>query len=203
MWFGNQLSRLEQLTLRSFTHFGHEFHLWVYNDIATPLPVGVSLLDANSIIPSEKIFQNSHYDRETGVGKGSLGAFSDLFRYKLLYEYGGIWVDMDVTCLRPFDFEEEYVFRPHRIGVVGSIIKCPKGSPVMRDSYEEAAATINEQTEWLAANRILNKHVERFALSRFIKPTISNIDSWLHVIRPFIEELTPIPEEWYAIHWIN
>ena len=40
---------------------------------------------------------------------GSLAAFSNLFRYKLLLERGGWWVDTDVICLRPFRVRDELV----------------------------------------------------------------------------------------------
>jgi glycosyltransferase involved in cell wall biosynthesis len=204
MWVGNALSRLELLTLSSFLHFGHDFHLWAYDEIATPLPKGVRLRDASEIIPRQRVFRKTDYDPETGVGKGSYGApFSDLFRYRLLHEHGGIWVDMDVTCLRPFDFSEDYIFRSHRIGAVGSIIKCPRGSPLMRDTYEEVSAVADQDAAWLTPNRILNKHIDRLGLASFIRPDISNLDSWMHVLRPFIEHATPIPDAWYAIHWVN
>jgi len=204
MWVGGGLSRLELLTLHSFTHFGHAFHLWVYDDLGVKLPPGVTLRDASKVIPRDRVFRKAESDPETGVGRGSYGApFSDLFRYKLLHEHGGIWVDMDVTCLKPFDFAEDYVLRPHRVGVVGSILKCPKGSPLMRRSYKETAAAVNESSTWLMPNRILSRNVERLELGRFIKADLSNADSWLGVIRRFIEEPAPIPDEWYAIHWIN
>jgi len=204
MWVGGPLSRLELLTLRSFTHFGHEFHLWLYDDLSAPVSVGVRLRDANEIIPREHVFQKADHDPETGVGRGSYGApFSDLFRYRLLHEHGGIWVDMDVTCLRPFDFEDDYVFRTHRVGVVGNIIKCPKRSRLMRDTYEETAAIADERCAWLAPNRILSKNVQRLGLERYIKADICNPDSWMHFVRPLVETLAAIPDGWYAIHWIN
>ena len=116
LWIGNTLSRLELLTLRSFVHWGHEFHLWLYDDLQTAVPRGVCLRDARSVLPRARIFHKRQRDPETGVGQGSASPFSDLFRYKLLYEYGGIWSDMDITCLRPFDFAEDYMFRAHRLG---------------------------------------------------------------------------------------
>jgi glycosyltransferase involved in cell wall biosynthesis len=204
MWVGSELSRLELLTLHSFTHFGHAFHLWVYDEPRAKLPSGVTLRDASKVVPRDRVFRKAENDPETGVGRGSYGApFSDLFRYKLLYEHGGIWVDMDVTCLRTFDFAEDYVLRPHRVGVVGSILKCPKGSRLMRRSYEETVAAVNEASAWLMPNRILSRNVERLDLGRFIKAGLSNVDSWLGVVRRFVEEPEPIPDEWYAIHWIN
>jgi glycosyltransferase involved in cell wall biosynthesis len=205
MWVGTHLSRLELLTLHSFAQHGHEFHLWAYDDLSkTALPPGVRLRDAEKIIPRRNVFAKTRRDRETGVGKNSYGApFSDLFRFKLLFEHGGIWVDMDVTCLRPFDFKNEYAFRPHRVGVVGSILKCPKGSKLMRRIYEETAATVDADSDYLTPNRILSKHVEDAGLMRCVVADISNPDSWFHFIRPLIERRTTIPDEWYAIHWIN
>ena len=38
MWIGERLSKLELLTIRSFLHHGHEFHLWLYDPLDTPLP---------------------------------------------------------------------------------------------------------------------------------------------------------------------
>jgi glycosyltransferase involved in cell wall biosynthesis len=205
MWVGAHLSRMELLTLHSFAQHGHEFHLWAYDDLSKfQLPRAVKLRDAEEIIPRKKVFAKKSRDRETGVGKNSFGApFSDLFRFKLLYEQGGIWADMDVTCLKPFDFKGEYAFRPHRLGVVGSILKCPKGSKLMRKVYEETAASVNEHSEYLAPNRILSGHVEKAKLMSSVVENMSNPDSWFHFIRPLIERPTAIPEEWYAIHWIN
>ena len=103
LWIGPKLSPLELLTLNSFVRWGHEFNLWLYDPPETPLPAGAHPRDATRILPRERIFRKRMRDPETGVGKGSVSPFSDLFRYKLLYELGGVWVDMDVTCLRPFN----------------------------------------------------------------------------------------------------
>ncbi len=35
--------------------------------------------------------------------------FANFFRYKLLLEKGGWFVDSDTICMRPFDFDNEYV----------------------------------------------------------------------------------------------
>jgi glycosyltransferase involved in cell wall biosynthesis len=205
MWVGTELSPLELLTLRSFAHHGHEFHLWAYDDLsAYEFPKGVRLRDAEEIIPRSGVFAKSGTDRETGVGRNSFGApFSDLFRYKLLHEHGGIWADMDVTCLKPFDFEEDYAFRAHRIGIVGSILKCPKGSALMRDVYDETAACVNEDTEWLTPNRILTRHINEAGLEGRIVEGMSNPDNWMEFIRPLYERPIELPDEWFAIHWIN
>jgi hypothetical protein len=43
--------------------------------------------------------QNEFFTYSEGFGQGSPSAFSNLFRFKLLSESGGWWVDTDVICL--------------------------------------------------------------------------------------------------------
>jgi hypothetical protein len=204
MWVGGRLSKLELLTLHSFVTQGHEFHLWAYTDIRAPLPKGVVLRDAATIIPRAGVFKKTDTDPETGVGRNSFGApFSDLFRYKLLYTEGGYWADMDMTCLKPLDFAEEYVFRSHRIGVVGNIIKCPARSQLMRSTFEMTAMQANENSEWLLGNRILTENIRRLGLTRFTRNDICSEDSWWTVVKPYIESDVPLPDHLYVVHWIN
>lgn len=139
LWIGKELSRMEQLCISSFLDKGHPFHLYTY-DIVKGVPDGTILLDANQIIPKENVFKNK--DRDTYAG------FSNLFRYKLLFERGEYWVDTDVVCLKPFELPAEYVFASAKdeFGredcvescVESCVIKAPKGSPIMRYCYEIA-----------------------------------------------------------------
>jgi len=203
LWIGTELSHLELLTLHSFVRFGHRFRLWVYDDLSTPVPTGVELCDANEILPRARIFRLAQNDPELGLGKGSLGPFSDLFRYMLLWEHGGIWVDMDVTCLRRFDFEEPYLFRGHRIGVVGNVMKVPARSALMKRSFEETDAVSDENVAFLTPNRILAKNVALLGLENYIRSDFSNTDQWFGGVAPFVEGFAEIPDHWYCIHWTN
>jgi len=202
LWIGNTLSKIELLTLSSFINNGHDFYLWVYEDLVTKIPSEVILKDANSIIPKERIFRYK-YKNQFGHGKGSLGGFSDIFRYQLLYRHGGWWVDMDVCCLKPFDFENPYVFRTHHnLAMVGNIMKCPKGSELMLNCYNESILEVTEEnTDWHKPIEILNKHIKNLNLTNYIIE-ISNQDSWDYV-RKLITKNKPLPSNWYAIHWVN
>jgi hypothetical protein len=79
-----------------------------------------------------------------------------LFRYKLLLERGGWWVDSDVICLRRFDFARAHVFAAERRwravwrrwGVTNCIIKAPAGSAIMRAAYDEASARDPATLRW-------------------------------------------------------
>lgn len=202
LWIGEYLSPLEQLTIHSFLKQGHAFHLWVYDAIKTPLPAGVIIRNAEEVLPRSSIFRYRH-NNQFGHGKNSLAGFSDLFRYKLLYDHGGWWVDMDVTCFKALDFEAPYVFRTHqKLNTVGNIMKCPKGSQLMKDCFDMANQRVNaENRDWMLPINILNENIEKLGLSHYIQ-TISNDDSW-YVIRNFFRSEYPIPANWHAIHWNN
>ncbi|MEM7104605.1 MAG: glycosyltransferase [Bacteroidota bacterium] len=205
LWIGNKLSPLELLTIKSFLSHGHQFQLWVYQKLENQLPAGLILRDANEIIPERDVFAKLEADPEFKIGKGSFAApFSDLFRYRLLYLHGGWWVDMDVTCLKPFDFEEPYFFRSHdRLKAIGTVMKCPKGSELMKIVYDQVKSECDENTSlYLMPNMILNVCIKAFALEPFIKAEFCNPDNWMDVFSLFSTRKA-MNEDYYAFHWMN
>ncbi len=97
LWVGDRLNGLARLALASFVHHGHPVHLYTYGPVKN-VPAGVTLMDADAIIPYQPIELPPTY----GFGQGSIAPFSDWFRYKLLYDRGGFWVDTDMICMRPW-----------------------------------------------------------------------------------------------------
>jgi 4-hydroxybenzoate polyprenyltransferase len=203
LWIGQYLSKIELLTISSFIDAGHEFYLWVYNPILTELPKGVMVKDANEIIPAANIFRYK-YANQYGHGKGSVSGFSDVFRYKLLYDKGGWWVDMDVTCLKPLNIGDEYFFRKHHdLALVGNVMKCPVGSELMKSCYDEAFATVDENnSDWHKPIEILNRHVFQLGLDKYIREGFSNHDNWDEV-KKFVRSDKPFPAHYLFIHWMN
>jgi FkbM family methyltransferase len=145
LWIGKHLSTMEQLSMRSFLANGHEYHLYTYGQIDN-VPDGVTLKDGNEIIPSDKIFKYRDHDSYSG--------FSNHFRYKLLLEKGGWWVDTDLICVRPFDFPSEYVFSSqHNHEGEGDLvnvgaIKCPPGSPVIQYAWDVCQSKDPSKLVW-------------------------------------------------------
>jgi hypothetical protein len=202
LWIGNRLSPVEILCIQSFLNNDHAFVLWTYEKLENELPEGTIIRDANQIIPREGVFQYKNKN-QFGHGKGSYAGFSDIFRYKLLYENGGWWVDMDVTCLKPLDFPTPYVFRTHHdLKVVGNLMKCPPKSDLMLHCYQKAIAEVDaENRDWNKPIRILNEIIEELGLQQYIFE-MSNRDSWNDVRKLIIRKI-PVPESWYVIHWVN
>jgi hypothetical protein len=200
LWIG-QLGPMEQLTLTSFLSHGHEVSLWIYEGLTdlAKVPDNVILMDADPIMPREQIFAY-----QDGPHKGSYGGFSDKFRYKILYLYGGWWIDMDVTCLRRFDFESEYIFRPskHDPPVVGNIMRVPSHSELMAYCMEETAKIDASNTKWFMPIIPLYEGIKKFNLEQHIqKPELFGVDDCEKISRYLREDL-PV-EEHYAIHWCN
>ena len=102
-WHGSELGELEKLCIDSWIKNGYEFNLWLYDDIE--VPKGVSIKNANDIVSF-----NQYFTYNEGHSVGTPVAFSNLFRAQLLYNLGGLYIDLDVLCLKPFEFDERFVF---------------------------------------------------------------------------------------------
>jgi hypothetical protein len=202
LWIGKYLSVVELLCVNSFIANGHEFHLWVYETPEASLPSALILEDANSIVSSEMVFSYRNKN-QFGHGKGSFAGFSDIFRYQLLYKFGGWWTDMDVICLKPLDFSQPYVFRTHHdFAVVGNIMKCPSGSELMKNCFQKATTTVNaENSDWNLPIKILNDEIVAQKLQDYIVE-FTNRDSWMYV-RKLLLRNVKIPESWKALHLVN
>ena len=166
LWIGRSLSLMEQLSINSFLRHGHMFHLYTYNPV-DGVPEGVIIKDANEII---------HLDSLDYKRFPKLALFSDFFRYKLLWERGGWWVDTDTICLRPFDFSSEYVFsseatKEGSAHTNNGNIKVPKGSPIMGYCWHKCLEMKIDGEQWLPCGpSLIQSAVKVFELQKHVKP---------------------------------
>jgi hypothetical protein len=143
LWIGPELSVMEQLSIASFLQNDHEYHLYVY-DRPLNIPTGTIIKDANEILPSASIFQ--YRDSPSYAG------FANFFRYKLILERGGWWVDTDTICLKPFDFQAAYVFSTEMSQglevITSGIFKAPATSEVMAYAWGVCQTKDPQQLVW-------------------------------------------------------
>jgi hypothetical protein len=135
---------MERLSINSFLAHGHEYHLYGYTEIEG-VPRGAIVKDAGEILPSSMLFEYPEHKTYAG--------FANFFRYKLLLEHGGWWVDSDVICLKPFGFESEYVLaterdREGREFVTSGIIKVPKGAELMSSAWAACQTKDPRHLHW-------------------------------------------------------
>lgn len=174
-WFGSALPALQVLSLRSFLAHGHDVHLYAFEPIDN-LPDGVRLLDASAILPRDSVFTYAK-----GFGRGSPSAFSNVFRYQLLHDRGGWWVDTDVVCLRPFDFADAFVFATERdqAGLqtaASCVMKSPVGSDYLRYCLEACRQRDLNTVIWGEIGpRLLHEAITRFGLTaHLVAPEVFN-----------------------------
>ncbi len=201
LWIGAELSTMERLSIASFLQNGHEYHLYTYAELRN-VPEGAVIKDGNEILPAASIFQYKHQQTYAG--------FANFFRYKLLLERGGWWVDTDTICLKPFDFPEEQVFateicREQEV-VTSGLIKAPKGSPAMAYAWEVCQSKKPENLRWGETGpALMGEVVSKFALERFRKPyhvfCPIGFSDWQRVLEP--DGQAVLDESSYAIHLWN
>lgn len=123
-WHGKGLPSYQQLALKSFIDHGHGFILYSFDDLE--VPAGVELRDAAAVLPRDRLF----LDRPA-LGRSGVAAFSDLFRFHLLDQVGGWWVDADVICLSPEIAEPDFClgWQDHRL-VGTAIMRLLPGTPL-------------------------------------------------------------------------
>jgi hypothetical protein len=185
LWIGGALSPMEQLSIASFLAHGHEYHLFAYNAVKH-LPRGAVLRDATAILPEAAIFQYRKHP--------SYSAFSNFFRYKLLLEKGGWWVDTDVVCLKPFAFPEPYVFASERLHgsdvATSAVIKVPAGSDLMAFNWQLCqACTDPAGAAWGEYGpKLMARSIAKHGLDRYRKPAAVfcplAFDEWERVLAP-------------------
>lgn len=115
---------------------GHPVRVWSYspNKLQFLVPLGVEVRAADDVMP------RSLFERM--VAGSEIRYFSDAFRYAVLYEHGGLWMDCDVVMLRPFPFRGDYFFNLQWRGghqghfVCGNVIYAEAFSPHLRALYE-------------------------------------------------------------------
>jgi hypothetical protein len=136
-WFGEALSPVEHLCLKSFLTHGHRFLLYAYDEVAN-LPLGCELLDAATVVQRDQLFLY-----EGSAHAGSPAGFSNLFRYTLLDREGGWWVDTDTLCLKPQISEPAYVFARQGKDLYNpAIVRAPAGSPLIREALGRASQVV-------------------------------------------------------------
>ena len=130
------------MCLKSFLDCGHAFHLYTYSP-QLEVPHGVEVRDAGELLD-----QSGYFTYKKGRGAGSHAAFSNLFRYKLLADRGGWWVDTDIVCLSDEipTFDEFFAFEKGDI-VNGAVLFFHRADALMLECLDEALR-IGDDPRW-------------------------------------------------------
>ncbi|MCF0064396.1 hypothetical protein MUK70_25590 [Dyadobacter chenwenxiniae] len=204
LWIGDSLSTMEQLSINSYLKNGHEFHLYSYDKIRN-VPEGTILKDANSILSKDRIFKDS---------RNLYAAFSDWFRYRMLYENGGWWVDLDSVCVQFFDVEEDYCFateyfyKDRKVPTLNVCnLKVPQEAEIIQDCLIAIEDRIlkSKVVPWGSCGPFLFREIIRsYDASPFIKaPHVFCPIPWFNYLNFINESANELDQETLAIHLYN
>jgi mannosyltransferase OCH1-like enzyme len=149
VWLGNEKPYFtkEQLNdINTWMAYNPDFRLYVWNDVSR---------EDESIV------------RHFNMGK--LAAASDLFRLKVLYEYGGIYLDDDITCYKSFEplLSNECFFGVDHTGedltvinnaIIGSVPKHPFIGELIEHSFNKFATDTLTYPFGYVVVDVLKKH---------------------------------------------
>jgi mannosyltransferase OCH1-like enzyme len=201
LWIGDRLSVMEQVCISSFLRHGHQFHLYVYQETAG-VPPGTVVLDGNKVLPASRIF--TYKEHQTYAG------FANFFRYKLLLEIGGWFVDADTICVRPFQFRNQYVFSSEAINgrqlVNLAAMKVPPGSPIMQYAWEACERMNPTELKWSQCGpTLLRAATEACSLERYVKSWKTfcpiHFSVWEQILDPAV--CWSFDDQTHAIHLWN
>jgi hypothetical protein len=143
-WYGDDLPPYQCLAIKSFIDHGHSYDLYAYR--AFDVPKGTNLRDAGKVLPHQRVF---FYGEGAGPGRGSVSAFSNLFRYHLLCASGGWWVDTDVICLSESIPDTSFFVGWEYEGQAnGALLKTPAQHPLIRLLRDNAEKTASDDLVW-------------------------------------------------------
>jgi glycosyltransferase involved in cell wall biosynthesis len=117
---------------------GHPVRVWSYmpERLEFLRPHGIELRQADDVVP-KGLFEQI-------VAGSEIRYFSDIFRYAVLYEHGGLWMDTDVVMLRPFPFRGDHFLNLQWRGghqghfICGNVMYARPFSHHLRNLYEMA-----------------------------------------------------------------
>jgi hypothetical protein len=165
-WFGHDLPPYQQLALKSFVDFGHRYTLYSYRKFN--VPAGVEQRDANDVLSESRVF---FYGNKAAFGRGSVSGFSNLFRYELLYRFGGWWIDTDVICLSDKIPAAEIFMGWESADLIGTaLLRFPEDHFLVK-GLRDAAEQLGTDISWGESGPgLLTRLVRERNLSTFVSP---------------------------------
>lgn len=137
-WHPGPLPPLAWACYQSFVAGGQDVHLYAYS--AFDVPAGTSVRDAREILPEAELF----------VHLNSLSPFSDLFRYSMLYQKGGWWIDADVLFTGREFPGDDVVYAEQEPGTVNAgQMKFPAGHAVLAEALGRYRELDISRVKWV------------------------------------------------------
>ena len=166
LWHGPPLSALEIACFRSWTAQGYKHQLWTYDSGISGVPPGTCVRNAAEVLDPSWIFSYQAGD----FGVGSFSGFSNFFRYKALLEFGVIWAEADMYCLKSLPLQP-YLFVSEGTTTATCVFAVPPASQVMRECWEACQQMDVKTLRWAQSGPfLLHEKIIQCNLEQHIQP---------------------------------
>jgi hypothetical protein len=167
-WVGPDFSAYETVCLRSFLSRGHRILLYTPMKLAH-MPEGVTVLDANEILPVKEIYRFTFPNGDT-----SPSIHANLFRYEMLRQNGGWYCDTDVVLLQnDLPAQETYFGWEDATTINNAILRFLPNAPMMQMAAE-AARDMMTATVWgMSGPRLLTRLAHSLGIAKDAQPAAS------------------------------
>ena len=182
LWVGSPLPYLQQISIVSWIRQGYRVKIYTDNNnllkntLLEDFTYYIKLENANKILTKEPSW--------------AILPYSDLFRYKVLYEYGGTWLDADLILLRPLPnletiISSEYTMKSGAFkskNDMTATIQClrfVKGNPLIKKIIDTIHTKINNPA-WRENMKIFRKIIEKDGLT-LAEPYLFNPVPWWNI----------------------
>ena len=158
-WTGRAPGRQELACLRSVRHCHPDWEIVVHVDGEATSFDGSPAMQLADRRPLDWLDANTISLLRRCAGAAMR---SDVVRFAALHQWGGVWLDFDVVCLRPFD---ELCSAPgfagsESFGVIGSsVIGAPAGSNVIRRARQLVSEWLDPDDRLCIGPRLLTRAV--------------------------------------------
>ncbi len=112
LWYEGKLDTVSQLSIKSVLNFGHELNIWSYDkDNLIKLHPEFSMIigDASLVLPLNVL--PNHVLKHPYLGRDYSIILSDFFRYQVIYQFGGWYLDTDIILLQRLKWLHEFGYR--------------------------------------------------------------------------------------------
>lgn len=151
VWIGEALGAVHAACLRSFLRHGHRVVLHCF-ETPVDVPSGVELFNAADLMHPAEIVR---YEKS-----GSLALTANKYRYRILREGLGVYVDCDVFCLRPF-LHQKLLFGKESDKVINNaVLKIPTEHPLL-DTLIEASSDPYFIPWWLPSKKRRHRRIRK------------------------------------------
>ena len=137
-WMGS-LSNLEITSIKSFIYNGFNVVIYTYEPETFTINLkNLEIKDASCII-SNTLYKKV-FDKSTVKGRYTEASwFANMFRYKMLYDNGGVWFDLDIICVRPFSIDQTMLVsqKDSMCSINNNFICVEKGDALMQCAYDK------------------------------------------------------------------